>query len=348
MAKKQLRNKKVIKKQSKRFKRILLIAALLLIAYIVLWIITPSAEEYESTTSGSKIADLELPAPRDSDTIISHTGYRLVYNEEHEQADWVAYELTRAEVMGEIDRMDNFREDPKIASGSATLDDYRSSGYDRGHLIPAADLNWSEQAMSDSFYMSNMSPQEPSFNRGLWSTLEAIVRNLAYTKGSIYVVTGPVLSDGPYKTIGKNNVSVPNYYYKAILYASDDHYDAIGFIVPNERGTKDITAYATSIDVVEQTTELDFFYKLEDDIEDMVESSFHLKNWDLSELRVTTEMRNAFKEAPYQTQTTSAKKNTSPIGAIINNLMVPMKKEIKTFVLSITPSSLKNVVHNIL
>ncbi len=136
------------------------------------------------------------------------------------------------------ERGDDFRSDPLIPSESASLNDYRGSGYDRGHLIPAADLSWSEEAMSGSFYLSNMSPQEGQFNRGIWSKLEATVRNFADTEGSIYVVTGPVLSDGPYDTIGENEVSIPNQYYKVILDYREPDLKSIAFLLPNEGSKK--------------------------------------------------------------------------------------------------------------
>ena len=115
----------------------------------------------------------ELPKTLSGEQIIYHTGYTLSYNEKHEQANWVAYELTAQELAGTVKRKDSFKSDPMVKSESASLADYRKSGYDRGHLIPAADMKWSTTAMSESFYMSNMSPQSPSFNRGIWKKLES-------------------------------------------------------------------------------------------------------------------------------------------------------------------------------
>ncbi|MDZ7792136.1 MAG: DNA/RNA non-specific endonuclease [Spirochaetia bacterium] len=121
-----------------------------------------------------------------------HTGYTLSYSEEHEQAEWVAYKLTIEELQGDVERTDNFREDKKVDTETASLSDYRGSGYDRGHLAPAADFSWSEEAMSDTFYLSNMSPQKPGFNRGIWRSLESQVREWAIRDKALLVVTGPV------------------------------------------------------------------------------------------------------------------------------------------------------------
>ncbi|KKK57707.1 hypothetical protein LCGC14_3051760 [marine sediment metagenome] len=121
--------------------------------------------------------NLELPHYTNESEIIQHIGYVLKYNEEFEQAEWMAYQLTDIEVNGKYERSDNFRKDPHVSTGSAALSDYKGSGYDRGHLIPASDMKWSPDAMSSSFYMSNMSPQDPSFNRGIWKKLEEQIRS---------------------------------------------------------------------------------------------------------------------------------------------------------------------------
>ena len=126
------------------------------------------------------------PLASTCDYIRSYTGFDLGYNEKYEQASWVAYVLTREEVeSGMINRTDNFRVDTSISTGSANLADYRGSGYDRGHLAPAGDMKWNATAMSESFLMSNMSPQTPSFNRGIWRSLESRVRVWAIEKDSI-------------------------------------------------------------------------------------------------------------------------------------------------------------------
>lgn len=166
--------------------------------------------------SQSKIEKLEIPKTDSVNLIIEHAGYSFRYSEPHEQPLWVAYELTAAETMKSVERTDRFIPDPKVPTGTATNKDYEKSGYDRGHLAPAADMGWSAQAMAESFYFSNMSPQIPEFNRGIWKNLEGLVRNWAQVNGSIYIVTGPVLKPG-LKTIGPNRVSVPEHYYKVVL-----------------------------------------------------------------------------------------------------------------------------------
>lgn len=111
--------------------------------------------------------------PQAGGQLVQKSGFWLLYNEEFEQANWTAYILTRNMVItGEEPRSDNFRADTSVTTGSAVPDDYRGSGYDRGHLVPAADMKWSVTSMIESFLMSNMSPQKPGFNRGIWRRLK--------------------------------------------------------------------------------------------------------------------------------------------------------------------------------
>lgn len=219
-----------------------------------------------------KIDLLELPSLTNEEVIIEHTGFRLVYSEKHEQAKWVAYEFTKAENIKKVDRTDDFRPDPKVLTGSATSTDYKGSGFDRGHLAPAGDLSWSAEAMSCSFFYSNMSPQTPSFNRGIWKKLEEQVRDWAKSYDTIYVVTGPVLEDS-LPTIGENMVSIPKYYYKVILEYKSNSTKAIGFILPNEKSPFPLNNFIVSIDSVEQMTGIDFFHQLPDVIEYKIEKS---------------------------------------------------------------------------
>lgn len=158
---------------------------------------------------------LELPFSSTSD-IVTHSGYSLSYNEEHEQANWVAYELTSAETIKVFERTDKFLLDYKVKTFTANDKDYSGSGYDRGHLAPASDMGWSSTAMAESFCYSNISPQTASFNRGVWKRLENLIRSWAVEYQSIYIVTSGVLTEG-LSTIGYNKVSVPNYFYKVIL-----------------------------------------------------------------------------------------------------------------------------------
>lgn len=205
---------------------------------------------------------------------IYYTGFSLSYSEKHEQPYWVAYELTITESMGTIKRTDNFREDENINTGSAKLEDYKYSGYDRGHLAPAADMKWSKKAMSESFLFSNITPQNQKFNREIWHELEKQIRKWVKRDSSLYIITGPILKDG-LKTIGQNKVSIPEHFFKVILGQNK----AIGFIIPNKPLGRDFSKYAVTIDSVETIIGMDFFSTLPDDIENSLESMFDISLW---------------------------------------------------------------------
>jgi len=222
---------------------------------------------------------IELPEPLPSEQIVYHQAYTLSYNEIHEQASWVAYELTASEVRGTAKRKDNFKPDFKVITGSASLADYKGSGYDRGHLAPAADMKWSSAIMSESFFMSNMSPQTPGFNRGIWKRLEAQVRGWAVENRSIYVATAGVLK-GNLPTIGRNGVSIPRYYYKVILDYNEPELKGIGFLMANQKLSGSLESFAVSIDKVEQATGINFFHSLPDEIENEIEANLDLRKWD--------------------------------------------------------------------
>ena len=216
-------------------------------------------------------------APLSGGESVEHAYYKLAYSEEHEQALWVFYMLNVDMVSGKVGRTDNFREDPLVLTTSATLDDYKGSGYDRGHLCPAASMSYNETSMSESFYMSNMSPQAPSCNRGRWKSLETAVRNWVLTEDTLWVVSGPIFKDN-LGTIGADQVTVPGYYYKVIFDPTETP-KMIGFIMPNAKMPNDIEYYAVTIDKVEQETGIDFFPGLPDALENELESSFDFSAW---------------------------------------------------------------------
>ncbi len=217
--------------------------------------------------------------PSSSGQVVNHSYFSLSYEEDHEQAEWVYYKLTPEMVNGGAKRSDDFRPDSKISTESASLADYVGSGYDRGHLCPAASMSINSTAMSESFYLSNMSPQHPSFNRGAWKNLEELVRAWANKYEEIHVVTGPIFKDNK-GTIGKNQVTVPGYYYKIVYAPSSDK--MIGFVMPNEKIGNDLAAYAVDIDQIENLTGIDFFPQLNDSLEDMLEGNVDVTKWEFA------------------------------------------------------------------
>ncbi len=296
------KNQKHIKLTLKEFIIIAIVAVVLFFAYqysptvrsVVDYVIAELITQDEGGTQvsgGTEIGDVDLAdeyllpvCPGGSDHIhCNYTGYSLCYRESYEQAEWAATCLTRDKVSKKASgRTDNFRPDPSVPTGSSTLADYKGSGYDRGHLVPAADLAWSEKSMDDSFYMTNMSPQTADFNRGIWKELEEQVRDWAKEFGTVYTVSGPILEKKKYKTIGASKVAVPEYYYKVLLAHTDKgKWSAIGFILPNSGSDKPFIDFAVPVDEVEKRCNIDFFAPLDDDDEALLESKYDAAFWGL-------------------------------------------------------------------
>ena len=221
-----------------------------------------------------------LEEPRHANNIFytKHFAYSFMYNENYEQSDWVAYQLLESELELNYKRTNKFLEDTLVSTGTANNHDYKGSGYDKGHLAPAADMTWNEQAIMESFYFSNISPQLPSFNRGIWKKLEGKVRNWAIKYDCLYIATGPVCISSE-KTIGENKVFIPTHFYKTVLVFNDTLKQSIGFIFPHEKCNGDIFDYAVSIDSVEIITGEDFYFALPNRYEGSIEKQYNLKYW---------------------------------------------------------------------
>ena len=193
----------------------------------------------------------------------------------------VSYKLTKAEVQNQVTkRKDNFRLDPVIKTGSAILADYKGSGYDRGHLAPAGDMAWSKKAMSESFFLTNMSPQVPGLNRGMWRILEEQIRKWTLKEQELYIITGPIIRPNN-KTIGPNKVTVPQWYYKIIVDYHQPEIKALAFMIPNRKPQKSLQSFAVSIDKLEEMTQLDFLNLLPEKVQAQLESKLNLSQWKL-------------------------------------------------------------------
>lgn len=234
-----------------------------------------------------------LPSLLTGDVLVPHDALTLAYCEEHEQARWVAHIILPDVMRGTVFRSNDFRPDPGVPSGSAVEADYLLKflqpdstfkydgfGFDRGHLAPSADFRWSQKALSESYFYSNMSPQRAEFNRESWGDLEDKVRGYLYRnpESQIYVVTGPVLEAGlPVVERGVNKVSIPKLYWKVALDLKNER--AIGFIMPNRAISEPLSTFAVSIDSVEALTGLDLFTRLPEALERQLESQNNTADW---------------------------------------------------------------------
>lgn len=235
---------------------------------------SPNTEKQAKPVSALNDGALEIPImqSRTGGQTIKRKGYTLSYNADYKTPHWVAWELTKKESKGKESRTDKFLPDPDIRGAKAYTGDYTKSGYDRGHMAPAADMKWSRQAMEESFYMSNICPQNPNLNRGDWNDLEDKSRQWAKKYGAVYITCGPIYDNKKPKRIGNNKVAVPDAFYKVILVNDKKNPQAIGFIFPNKAGHKLLKKYAVTVDSVEKRTGIDFFPALPDEIENRIEA----------------------------------------------------------------------------
>lgn len=239
-------------------------------------------QKQSSITRIIDYTDLEYPVSYSSqpEQLIFHTGHTVSYNKDWKIPNWVSYELTIDETIGDEKRHDKFCPDPNIKEGTATLADYRNSGYDRGHMVPAADLKWNSTTMQESFYLSNICPQHPHLNQRRWKDLENKVREWAIADSAVIVICGPIVSKSP-RRIGSSKVVVPHGFFKVILSPFIESPKAIGFIFENVHCTGSLRSHIVSVDSVESATGLDFFAPLPDEIEVPLEAFVDTLYWGL-------------------------------------------------------------------
>lgn len=212
--------------------------------------------------------------------VVHHQSYSLSYSEPHEQAEWVAYELKKSHLSNTNFERPYFEIDKAVKTGAAHWRNYKNSGFDRGHLCPAGDRKYSQDAHDETFLTSNISPQKSDFNAGIWNTLEQKVRYWALKYDGVFVVTGGVLK-GNMPTIGDEDVAVPNQFYKIILDANNDKVKVIAFLMPHENSNQPLYEFVMSVDEIERLTGIDFFPELEDDLENRLEASSSFKDWSI-------------------------------------------------------------------
>lgn len=202
-------------------------------------------------------------------TFLCRTGYVLAHNSKHRVPDWVIEKLTSKRLKGKANRKkSSFKPDRELDSKiRAELSDYSGSGYDRGHMAPAADMKWDQKAMDESFYLSNMAPQVGAgFNRGIWRELERYARDLVNEREPIIVITGPIYEGRVRKSQQGSNVDVPSHFYKIIYNPKSKR--AIAFKLPNKKistrrkAPHSLVQFIETVHELENLTGLDFFSRL--------------------------------------------------------------------------------------
>ncbi len=274
MSKKHRRNRK----SNPLYTIIFILSILLIIIGIWLWMRQKSAPSKVESVPLAHIDHAEWCAANDDipEQLLHRTGYIVSYNHQWKQPNWVSYELLESELNGNAKRNDRFITDKEVKGTPVKTQDYTRSGYDRGHMAPAADLKWSEHSIKESFLLSNICPQTPELNRGRWKELEELIREWVIQDSALLIACGPIITDNP-QTIGHNQVAVPTRFFKAVVALYHGEPRGIGFIFENNNKRQpSLYALAVPIDSIEQASDIDLFYNLPDNIENQVESNLSI------------------------------------------------------------------------
>jgi endonuclease G len=241
-----------------------------------------SPDELVNDTSVEFVNDssVEIPGPISDapEQIIKRKAYIVSYNKKTKCPNWVAWYLSSSHVDGDWARSNDYREDFDVPAPRATNEDYRGSSWSRGHMCPAGDCRWDAKAMSETFLLSNMCPQDINLNSGLWNRIETDCRRWAKRYGGVYIVCGPLYYNSKHEIIGSNRVVVPEAFFKVILCLQGKP-KAIGFVVKNNDGARKKDQYVNSVDEVERITGIDFFPNLPDELETIVEATANIHDW---------------------------------------------------------------------
>lgn len=267
------------KGKNKKFTSVWIVTVLAIAIYVAQLLAQKSfSSQHQEKING--IENIIIPQGLPNETY-NYTGFTVYFNNETHLPNCTVYELTREETQGTLPRDDNFHQDQNIV-GCATLDDYKFSGYDRGHMVPAGDMKWDRQAMSDCFSLANMIPQKKALNSGAWNKLEQKVRNWAERDSAVIVITGPIVTKTDLNvTIGESRVVVPSSVFKVILAPYVNPMRAIAFIYPNQKAKGGLDKHIARVDDVENATGMDFFSSLPDDIENAIEATSDLNQWNI-------------------------------------------------------------------
>lgn len=216
-----------------------------------------------------------MPAHDATEDIVVHLGYTASYNHTTLIPDWVAWELTAEEVTDAYDFQCSFSRDPDVEFPKASREDYSHTGWDKGHMAPRADMKWSAQALEESYYFTNICPQDHEMNSQAWRKIEELTRRLARHYGVVYVVCGPVLGTRCHGTLGKSDVQVPDAFFKALAVSTSEGYCTVGFLVDNKPESNGPRHYAVTVDSVERVIGRDLFPSIPEE----AETRFDWNDW---------------------------------------------------------------------
>lgn len=241
-----------------------------------------------------KLNQIGIPLSQSPLDIAEHSAMIIGFNCDLKLAAWSFHVLSPDVLVGGVSRTNDFRKDSLIECGDGIEQDYfrripkddgtvtyENFGFDRGHLAPSADFRWSQKALSESYFYSNMTPQAPGFNRESWAEVEDLMRRImANNPKTYYIVTGPILDKNlPKVEKGTNKLPIPSFHYKIIIDLTPDNQKGMAFLMPNKKCDMPPSAYVVSIDSIEKLTGLDFFSKLDKSLAASIESKANFSLW---------------------------------------------------------------------
>lgn len=241
----------------------------------------PEQPAAEAVQQPADVAKPLTAAPIKGEKMLKREGYIASYNTLQKQPNYVAWVLTPTRIKGTAKRCSTFFQDPELADNErSTLDDYRSSGYDRGHMCPAGDNKWSSTAMIESFYLSNVCPQKHTLNSGDWRLLEEACRRwVGKNKQEIHIICGPVFK-GHNRKLHKR-VGIPDYFFKTLLCLEKGQEKGIAFIFSNDTSDQPMEQHVCTIDSIERLTGYDLYDALDSSLQKRLESRSRLQDWNL-------------------------------------------------------------------
>ncbi|WP_420604021.1 DNA/RNA non-specific endonuclease [Flagellimonas sp.] len=255
---------------------------LFIICVVGFWVFenfyTPATYSDPNGNEDITIAESEFLPSSTTGDVVHHEHFMLSYSEPHEQAEWVAYKLEKDHLTQDDRKRPYFIEDPKVKTKSADWRNYKGSGYDRGHLCPAGDRRFSKYAYNETFYTSNISPQDRDFNAGVWNRLEQQVRYWCKKYGDLMIVTGGVLKNG-LEEIGEEDVDVPNTFYKLVFRKNGNSVDVLAFLIPNKESQAPLNSFLVTVDEVEEQTGINFFKNQTESWQKKVEETVDASGW---------------------------------------------------------------------
>jgi endonuclease G len=228
-------------------------------------------------SQNAQMADVLLPSEMLREKTIHHKGFSLSYNTSYLQPSWITYKVTKSQVNSGSDVKAKYTPDPAIKVRAASKKDYKDGGYVMAQFVNYRDVSQIPGATEETFYLSNITPMKLAYYKHIWLKTEDLIRLWTANTEGLYITCGPILTDSPFPTIGKNNLSVPNRYYKAVYDPMNKK--AIGFIFKNGTSSGSLKSFAVSVDQIEKETGIDLFPSVDDEVENKMEAELDTENW---------------------------------------------------------------------